>query len=354
MKNLSFSGKKLSYFISLLSGGLLALFLTFGISMTAHAADMGAVTVAPSNNGLGVVSCTRNGTPFTNYTYAAATDYITVTALPLNKEYNFLHWSDNGVIVSNSSTYSFSAGTKNHLVIAHFGQKDEFKGERYDSDKNRSSLTRNTPACDYAPGYKIDGMALNTTLVTIDDATRSAVETLTGGSFIGAFRITFTFGYNGKAKETIDHKVRLVLQLPAKQSGTCYVTAVGDHAPIVLDDLDEQQMTVTFETNRSDIYVITAAETTAAVTLPAIVTPAAEPVATDSATIPTADQTALFSTTTTAPVPAVTTTAATAPAAEPAVSVPPVTAPVTEAQYQESVINILRYQLQQAGITPAA
>lgn len=352
MKNLSFSGKKVSYFISLLSGGLLALFLTFWLSMTAHAADMGAVTVSPSNNGLGVVSCTRNGTPFTNYTYAAATDYITVTALPLNKEYNFLHWTDNGVIVSNSSTYSFSAGTKNHLVIAHFGQKDEFKGERYDSDKNRSSLTRNTPACDYASGYKIDGMALNTTLVTIDDATRSAVETLTGGSFIGAFRITFTFGYNGKAKETIDHKVRLVLQLPAKQAGTCYVTAVGDHAPIVLDDLDEQQLTVTFETDKSDIYVLTAVETTAAVTLPALITPATEPALADPSAMPASNQTAPLPSTAPASVPAVT-----APTTDPASSLPSITAPaapVTEAQYQESVINILRYQLQQAGITPAA
>lgn len=178
------------------------------------------------------------------------------------------------------------------------------------------------------------------------------METLTGGSFIGAFRITFTFGYNGKAKETIDHKVRLVLQLPAKQAGTCYVTAVGDHAPIVLDDLDEQQLTVTFETDKSDIYVLTAVETTAAVTLPALITPATEPALADPSAMPASNQTAPLPSTAPASVPAVT-----APTTDPASSLPSITAPaapVTEAQYQESVINILRYQLQQAGITPAA
>ncbi len=309
-----YSGKQtFSHYFSLLAAGLLLLFLTVSFSLTAHAADIGAVTVAPSNNGIGVVSCTRNGTPFTNYTYADSTDYITVSALPLNKEYNFLHWTDNGVIVSNSSTYSFSVGTKNHLVIAHFDQKAAFKGDRYDSDKNRSYLTRNTPACDYASGYKIDGMALNTTLVTIDDATKTAVEALTGGSFHSAFRISFTFGYDGKPKETLDHKVQLVLQLPEKQANTCYVTALSDAVPVVLFDLDEQQKTITFEAAKSGIYVVTtaASDPLAAVTLPAatalpVVTPAPDP------------------------------------------------APVTEAQYQESIINILRYQLQQAGLTPAA
>lgn len=319
MKNHFLTENHFSHFLSISSTGFLVLLFTFLLSMTVHAADTGAVTVAPSNNGVGVVSCTRNGTPFTNYTYGASTDYITVSALPLNKEYNFLHWTDNGVIVSNSSTYSFSLGTKNHLVIAHFDQKAEFKGDRYDSDKNRSSLTRNTPACDYASGYKIDGMALNTTLVTIDDATKAAVKAMTGGSFHSAFRISFTFGYDGKAKETLDHKVRLVLQLPENQSGTCYVTALGDTAPVVLNDLDSQQKTVTFETNKSAIYIITTAPTDSA---PAVAAPV---VTAPAATVPT-------------------------------VATPVVTpaAPITEAQYQEAIINILRYQLQQAGLTPAA
>lgn len=332
----------ISHAVSLLAAGLLALLFGFCISFPTHAAETGAVTVAPSNNGVGVVSCTRNGTSFTNYTYADATDYITVSALPLNKEYNFLHWTDNGVIVSNSSTYSFSVGTKNHLVIAHFDQKAEYKGDRYDSDKNRTSLTRNTPACDYASGYKIDGMALNTTLVTIDDATRSAVEAMTGGSFVSAFRISFTFGYDGKAKDTLDHKVQLVLQLSAPQTNGCSVTMLSNAAPVILPDLDDNANTVTFETNKSAIYVITAPSAVTAVTpvvaapvVPDVVAPVAVPAA---VAVPEATSTPV----TTTPV---------AVAAPVAVATP---APVTEAQYQEAVINILRYQLQQAGLTPIA
>lgn len=321
MKNYFVAEKSLSHRFSLPAAGFLMLLFTYLFSLTAHAAQTGAVTVAPANSGVGVVSCTRNGTPFTNYTYAASTDYITVSALPFNKEYQFLHWTDNGVIVSDRSTYSFSVGTKNHLVIAHFTQKAEFKGHRYDSDKNISSLTRNTPTCDYASGYKIDGMALNTTLITIDDTTKSAVEALTGGKFLSAFRINFTFGYEGKPRETLDHKVHLVLQLQEKQAGNCYVTAVGDHAPVVLNDLDEMQKTVTFETAKSGIYVVTTAPVGAvpvAPITPAVVAPAVP------AAIP-----------------------ATVPASVPA-------APITEAQYQEAIINILRYQLQQAGLTPVA
>lgn len=344
-----------NYFL-LLPAGLLLLFLTVSFSMTVHAADMGAVTAAPSNNGVGVVSCKRNGTPFTNYTYGASTDYITVSALPLNKEYNFLHWTDNGVIVSDQSTYSFSLGTKNHLVIAHFDQKSEYKGQRYHADKNISSLTRNTPTCDYASGYKIDGMALNTTLVNLDETSKAAAEALTGGSFVGAFRISFTFGYEGKAKEALDHKTRLVLQLFQKQSGTCYVTSFGENAPTILEDLDAQPDTVTFETAKSGTYVITArpdnmpAAPTAEIANAPIILPAPDPssVSTPAVTVPAATVPAAADSITSTPaVPSQTAIIPTAPGAAANV-------PVSEAEYQESIITILRYQLQQAGLTPAA
>lgn len=330
--------KQISCFFYAFMAALFMLFLGSSFSMTAHAADTGAVTVAPANNGVGVVSCTINGTPFTNYTYGASTDYITVSALPFNKEYHFLHWTDNGVIVSDKSTYSFSLGTKNHFIIAHFDQKSEYKGKRYHADKNDSSITPNVPTCGYASGYRIDGMALNTTLVTLDDASKSAVEALTGGDFIGAFRISFTFGYEGKSKESLDQKTRLVLQLFQKPSGICYVTALGDHAPIVLDDLDTQPETVTFETDKSGIYVITAASNALAV-----------PAADAPVTLPASPVTSVPETPAVLPdIPALS-----LPAAQVTMPLSPA-APVTENEYQESIITILRYQLQQAGITPAA
>ena len=73
-------------------------------SVTVNAADCQGVTVYSSNNSLGAVSSTLNGTSFSHYTYAQSTDYVTVGAVPVNKNYNFINWTDNGIIVSTSSS----------------------------------------------------------------------------------------------------------------------------------------------------------------------------------------------------------------------------------------------------------
>jgi len=100
----------------------------------------------------------------------------------------------------------------------------------------------------------------------------------------------------------------------------------GKNPPVFLTDLDTNPSTVTFDSNRSGIYVITSPTVSVAPIITAPVTPA------PAATVP-----------------------ATAPAiAAPVAPVAAPTAPITEAQYQQALIDILRYQLQQAGITPAA
>lgn len=282
-------------------------------STTAHAADCQGVTVYSSNNSLGAVSCSLNGASFSHYTYAQSTDYVTVGAVPVNKNYNFINWTDNGIVVSTSSSYSFSVGSRNHVLVAHFDSKPEFKHKRYDSDKDITSITRNTNACEFASGYKIDGLTVNTSLVPLDDETQAALTQLTGGNFAAAFQINFTFGYAGTPKQTLDHKTRLVAKLPTPVQGTCRIVSLSSAAPVVSEDLDNAADTVTFETNSSGLYAVTCIPAGAAVPPIAVSQPVSQPV-----------------------IPA-------APAA-----------PVTQQQYQESVINILRYQLQQAGLTPAA
>lgn len=307
------------------------LLLVMLASAKVHAADTKGVTVLSSNNSLGAVFCTHNGASFTHYTYAQPTDYISVSALPVNKNYQFVNWTDNGVIVSDSSTYSFSVKDSNHVVIAHFDSKSETKHKRYDSDKNISSITRGTNPCNFASGYKIDGMTINTALIPLDETTVSAVEAAAGGHFLGAFQIQFTFGYNGTSKQSLEQPSRLVLSLPSAPSGTCRITYVSSSGVDILEDLDADTGTVTFEAKNSGVYVVTDS-VNAATSVPAVSANGVSPV------VP-ADITA---------VPAVPADSAVDPVTVPAVPI------VTQEQYQESVINILRYQLQQAGLTPAA
>lgn len=296
-----------------------ALLLVILADTKVHAAETKGVTVLSSNNALGAVFCTHNGGSFTHYTYAEPTDSISVSALPVNKNYQFVHWTDNGVVVSDSSTYSFSVKDTNHVVIAHFDSKSEMKHKRYDSDKNISSITRGTNPCRFASGYKIDGMTINIALIPLDEASVSAVEASAGGSFLGAFQLQFTYGYDGTPKQFLDQTARLVLSLPYAPSGTCRVTYVSSSGVNIMDDLDAEAATVTFEAKNSGVYVVTDNTSTAAVpgTPAAPVSPAAVPGT---------------------------------PAAVTASGIPA----ITQEQYQESVINILRYQLQQAGLTPAA
>lgn len=305
--------QKLRFF----SAAAFTLLLVMLASAKVHAADTKGVTVLSSNNALGAVFCTHNGSSFTHYTYAEPTDSISVSALPVNKNYQFVNWTDNGVVVSDSSTYSFSVKDTNHVVIAHFDSKSEMKHKRYDSDKNISSITRGTNPCNFASGYKIDGMTINTALIPLDEASVSAVSAAAGGSFLGAFQLQFTFGYDGTPKQSLDQTARLVLSLPYAPTGTCRVTYLSSSGINVMEDLDTEAETVTFEAKNSGVYVVTDNTNTAS------------PVS--SATVPDI------------------TTAVTVPAA-----LAPEVPVITQEQYQQSVINILRYQLQQAGLTPAA
>ena len=323
-----------------------SIYLLLTITMTAHAEESYAVTVRSSNNTMGAVNSFKNDVSFQNYTYAASTDYIKVSALNVNTIYTFLYWTDNGAIVSQNSTYAFAVNGKNHNIVAHFNNKNEKKDKKYDTDNNLSWITRNTDPCVFAKGYKLDGMTINTTLTTIDDATLAAVQSLTGGSFAGAFQIRFTYGYAGTPKQQLDQTTRLCLQIPAQfQSAgrTFCIVSLAGNTPTVLSDLDRDDATITFDTNASGLYV--AAYHNDASALPQLqqpVVPVTSEVSQSAVTVPVTPEIQQPTVTTPAMPPAV------QPAATPAVS------PVTESEYQDAVIKVLRYQLQQAGITPAA
>lgn len=235
-----------------------ALCLLSAFTMTAHAEENFAVTVRSSNNTMGAVNSFKNDVSFQNYTYATSTDYIKVSAMNVNTIYTFLYWTDNGVIVSNNSTYTFAVNGKNHNIVAHFDTKNEKKDKKYDPDNNLNWIARNTDPCVFAKGYKQDGMTINTTLTTIDDATLAAVQTLTGGSFAGAFQIQFTYGYAGTPKKQLDQTTRLCLQIPAqfRSAGRTFcIVSLAGNIPTVLSDLDSDDATITFDTNASGLYI---------------------------------------------------------------------------------------------------
>lgn len=315
--------KKQSFFIF-----SLALFLFLFSGKTAHAAETRAVTVLSANNSMGVVNCTLNGASFTHYTYTSEHDYITASALPMNTRYYFSHWTDNGIIVSKSSTYSFSPGNRDRVVIAHFAVKAEEKGHRHDTDDNIDSITPGTNPCTFAPGYRLDGMTINTALITPDTGSQSAAETLTSGSFCSAFRISFSYGYNGTPKESLDSTMHLRLSIPAasQKTGRYFriVDATGP-APVMQEDLDDSDKTVTFPAKKGGVFFLACSDT------PFVNTPVipAVPI-TPETVIPAAPESIL---------PAV------PEAVAPAV-------PVTEEEYLQAVIILLRRQLQESGITP--
>ena len=244
--------------IKLLILSAAAFCLLSAFTMTAHAEENYAVTVRSSNNTMGAVNSFKNDVSFQNYTYAASTDYIKVSAMNVNTIYTFLYWTDNGVIVSNNSTYTFAVNGKNHNIVAYFDTKNEKKDKKYDPDNNLNWITRNTDPCVFAKGYKLDGMTINTTLTTIDDATLAAVQTLTGGSFAGAFQIQFTYGYAGTPKKQLDQTTRLCLQVPAqfRSAGRTFcIVSLAGNIPTVLSDLDSDDATITFDTNASGLYI---------------------------------------------------------------------------------------------------
>lgn len=253
--------KKIKYAVF----GIFAASLLFCVKtdVSAHTDNQqNAVTVLANNTSAGAVFSTKNGQSFTHYTYCDATDSVTVTALPVNKEFKFKYYTDNGAIIDNgnSEQYTFNIGGKNHRVVAVF---ERFKGHSYKTDENISGITRNENAVDYVKEYKVIGVSLNAKLTTIDEGTKQAAAIVSGENYSSAFDFQLS-SEDGKLISSLKQPTRVCLKLPKSEIAagrTFHVICANGMAPVLLPDLDTSDLTVTFELQQSAIYVLTYSDT---------------------------------------------------------------------------------------------
>ncbi|MCI6630883.1 MAG: hypothetical protein MSH20_08795, partial [Lachnospiraceae bacterium] len=170
-----------------------------------------AIAAYTGDYSMGTVYSAKNGVGFKDITYASDYDTITVSATP-NSGYSFNHFTDNGVIVTKSSYYSFNPGNYDHTVIAHFVKRSDNKD---DDDDDTGHVNWGNSACVYAPGCKINGMSITTSQVTQGKQCRDAFDSVRGDyAYIGMYNISFA--HAGKPVEKLSGKVQLLFDIPAQ------------------------------------------------------------------------------------------------------------------------------------------
>ncbi len=232
-----------------------ALFLCGALPVTAEAeeitADSRAITVYSQDFTMGTVYAQINGAGFQNGIYASAYDSIVVSALP-NSGYSFAYFTDNGVIVTKSSYYSFYPGSYDHTVVAHFVKRTD------NDDDDVPQVNWSNSACVYAPGYKIDAVSITTDQVVQGKQCREAFDSVREDyRYIGMYNISFA--HAGKPVEKLDGPVRLLFDIPAQfqKSGRQFrMLRVYKGQPAVLENLDERSNKVTFETDCTAAYAL--------------------------------------------------------------------------------------------------
>lgn len=200
---------------------------------------------------MGTVSALQNGVTFQNVTYAEQYDSIAVSAIP-NSGYSFAYFTDNGVIVTKSTYYTFNPGYYDHTVVAHFVKR----GDNGDDDVPRVNWSNS--ACVFAPGYKIDAMSVTTNQVVQGKLCRQAFDSvLEDYQYIGMYNISFA--HAGKPVEKLDHSVQLLFDIPAqyqKAGREFRMLRVYKGQPAVLEDLGERGNKVQFETDCTAAYAL--------------------------------------------------------------------------------------------------
>ncbi len=200
---------------------------------------------------MGTVSALQNGVTFQNVTYAEQYDSIAVSAIP-NSGYSFAYFTDNGVIVTKSTYYTFNPGYYDHTVVAHFVKR----GDNEDDDVPRVNWSNS--ACVFAPGYKIDAMSVTTNQVVQGKLCRQAFDSvLEDYQYIGMYNISFA--HAGKPVEKLDHSVQLLFDIPAqyqKAGREFRMLRVYKGQPAVLEDLGERGNKVQFETDCTAAYAL--------------------------------------------------------------------------------------------------
>lgn len=214
-----------------------------------------AVAAYTGDYSMGTVYSAKNGVGFKDITYASDYDTITVSAMP-NSGYSFNHFTDNGVIVTKSSYYSFNPGYYDHTIIAHFVKRSDNKDD--DDDDDIGHVNWGNSACVYAPGYKIDGMSITTSQVTQGKQCRDAFDSVRGDyAYIGMYNISFA--HAGKPVEKLSGKVQLLFDIPAqyqKQGRQFAMLRVYKGQAEFLPDLGERGNKVQFETDCTAAYAL--------------------------------------------------------------------------------------------------
>ena len=215
-----------------------------------------AIAAYTGDYSMGTVYSAKNGVGFKDITYASDYDTITVSATP-NSGYSFNHFTDNGVIVTKSSYYSFNPGNYDHTVVAHFVERSDRKKDD-DDDDDIGHVNWGNSACVYAPGYKINGMSITTSQVTQGKQCRDAFDSVRGDyAYIGMYNISFA--HAGKPVEKLSGKVQLLFDIPAqyqKQGRQFAMLRVYKGQAEFLPDLGERGNKVQFETDCTAAYAL--------------------------------------------------------------------------------------------------
>lgn len=214
-------------------------------------ADSRAVLVYTEDYTMGSVASLCNGVTFQNGIYASDYDSIVVSAYP-NSGYSFDYFTDNGVIVTKSSYYSFCPGYYDHTVVAHFVKR----GDNDDDDVPQVNWSNST--CVFAPGYKIDAVSITTNQVVQGKLCREAFDSVKGDyQYIGMYNISFA--HAGRPVETLDHTVQLLFDIPAeyqKKGRRFRMLRVYKGQPDVLENISERGNKVQFETDCTGAYAL--------------------------------------------------------------------------------------------------
>lgn len=204
-----------------------------------------------SDYAMGAVSGTLNGVSFQNNTYASNYDSIAISAIPYSG-YSFAYWTDNGVIVSKSSYYTFNPGFYDHTVVGHFVKRND------NDDDDVPTVNWANTACIFAPGYKMTAMSVTTSQVNQGVKCMEAFDSVREDwQYVGTYNISFA--HAGKPVEKLDHTVRLIFDIPAayqKPYRKFRILRVYAGQPAALEDLDTLDNKVTFETDATAAYAL--------------------------------------------------------------------------------------------------
>lgn len=213
-----------------------------------------AILAYTNSYAMGTVSGTLNGVSFQGGVYASNYDSIAISATPYSG-YSFAYWTDNGVIVSKSAYYTFNPGFYDHTIVGHFVKRSDNDD---DDEDEIPQLNWSNTACIFAPGHKVTATSVTTAQVTQGVKCQEAFDSvLEDYSYVGTYNISFA--HAGKPLEKLEGPAHLIFDIPAqyqKPYRKFRMLRVYKGQPAVLEDLDNLDNKVTFESDATAAYAL--------------------------------------------------------------------------------------------------